>query len=96
MKNDDYFLQTMHSFIQIFDLHTELYEKQLDIHGIKNLCVVTTKNGPRLLFLDPHYRGSAAIEKDKEKFIRERIEYLKSVINSVRSTATMVSTLVPA
>lgn len=71
-------------FIKVFEENPSLFEKQLDIHGDKNLCIVTTVQGPRLLLLDPHYRGTATLEKDKEAIIRERIEYLNSVTESVK------------
>lgn len=83
MANDKLFTESISVFVQIFDTHNDLYEKQLDILGENNLSVVMTLDGPRLLLLDPHYRSSARIEKDKQKDIESRIDYLRSVVDSI-------------
>ncbi len=80
INSDVVFAEQLMKFVDIIENHPELYERQLDVEGMNNLCVVNTQLGPRLLLLDPHYRSSAKIEPEKKKVIEDRIAYLKSFL----------------
>ncbi len=81
LRDNPSFLDTTKQLVAAFSSHPQLYEKQLDIPGNRNLSVITSPQGSKLLLLDPHYRGSAYREKEKEELIRQRISYLEATLS---------------
>ena len=87
---------TLTGFLDILRERPELIEKEIDILGKKNLSIVETEDGPKLRFLDPHYRANtgeetdsveqitdAGEEPDSVQRITERCSYLQGVLDSL-------------
>lgn len=79
IQENDSFGEQLRLFVDTFRSDPELLEKELDIWGYRNLCVIEEEEGPRLLLVDPHYRSQSARSPETSKKIDSLVTYLEEV-----------------
>lgn len=75
-------LDEFRQFCQITEKEYDKKENAVDLLGVKNLAIVETRDGSKLIILDPHSSASKA-EGDKRKEKQEALHKLKNILDAV-------------
>jgi hypothetical protein len=73
-------LQAAKAFIDTVYDSPNLINNELDLMGVRNLSIIETATGPRIVLLDAHYRSEQLRSPETKRQLEERCEYLRNVI----------------
>ncbi|HLB50749.1 MAG TPA: hypothetical protein VJL38_01060 [Patescibacteria group bacterium] len=95
LREDERLAETFRLFASITIAQAEQYDRMIDTLGDKNVSLVNTENGKRLILLDPHttYHPSQE-ELIKRNALRADITYLKNTLalmDRARETTPLVA-----